>query len=615
MADTSPTIKRCRTAMPPDTGVSDMAGVPRLVLRDVTKLSYVVSDDNTLWYRNADRFIQIKPCKVKVIDVLKDHKFDPNDCKVFKCGSKNCKTCNILITDNSFSSNLTKPSFSTHSFENLSCKSYNIVYAIECTLCGLIYVGETKGELRKRMNGHRSQINNGGNQLLYRHFNLPDHSVLSMKVRILEKIYHLTNKPINSCTPFRRKREEYWIRQLGTAAPYGCNDHIDSIGNLTSPGCQSVNVLNLFDRTSRRHRSHGSRRYNKPEIHNVSFDGLLPFVNLQLGLHHIRTKLYSLPLKTLHVLYESTLTLHFTDVGSPEHRLQGIILDISSNRLFKAVRVCDSIETKNRPFLKIKFANKGIDALNLSNILNHKSVQSNIPPYFEYKESPCISHSYTNSVATKIFNYKTSLQQLDFQSLSQNPLPCSCSGSEFLYAPCGHTSVYDKRDDFGFPIVNFPWLSGDVPRLPSYGIYISQLVRFARCCTSVLDFHSKNLQITSKLLTQGYRYHKLRKTFGKFFRSYSELLSKFGDISFQEYLSKGISHPVFYGDLVYKLRRVKDIPNFILSGSKIVKRLRRRQYDPVIIERTIGLVLGPSTALYEPFLKHCTLTNKAVGTI
>ena len=74
-----------------------------------------------------------------------------------------------------------------------------------------------------------------------------------------------------------------------------------------------------------------------------------------------------------------------------------------------------------------------------------------------------------------------------------------------------HTSVYDKRDDFGFPIVNFPWLSGDVPRLPSYGIYISQLVRFARCCTSVLDFHSKTLQFTSKLLTQGYRYHKLRK--------------------------------------------------------------------------------------------------------
>ena len=133
--------------------------------------------------------------------------------------------------------------------------------------------------------------------------------------------------------------------------------------------------------------------------------------------------------------------------------------------------------------------------------------------------------------------------------------------------------------------------------------------------SSVFDFHSKNLQITSKLLTQGYRYHKLRKTFGKFFRSYSELLSKFGEISFQDYVSQGIAHPVFYGDLVYKLRRVKGEANFISSGSKIVKRLRRRQYDPSIIERTIGLVLGPFTALYRSFLKRCTLTNKAVGTI
>ena len=49
--------------------------------------------------------------------------------------------------------------------------------------------------------------------------------------------------------------------------------------------------------------------------------------------------------------------------------------------------------------------------------------------------------------------------------------------------------------------------------------------------------------------------------------------------------------------------------------SEIVKRLRRRKYDPVIIERMIGLVLGPSTASYRSFLKHFTLTNKAVGTI
>ena len=81
------------------------------------------------------------------------------------------------------------------------------------------------------------------------------------------------------------------------------------------------------------------------------------------------------------------------------------------------------------------------------------------------------------------------------------------------------------------------------------------------------------------------------------------------------YFSKGISHPVFCGDLVYKLRKVKDTTNFISSGSKIVQRLRRWQNDPLIIERTKGLVLGPSTAFYIPFLKHSALTNKAVGTI
>ena len=84
----------------------------------------------------------------------------------------------------------------------------------------------------------------------------------------------------------------------------------------------------------------------------------------------------------------------------------------------------------------------------------------------------------------------------------------------------------------------------------------------------------------------------------KFLRSYSELLSKFGAMSFQEYVSLKITHPVFYGDLVYKLRKVKGEANFISSGSIKGTRHRRRQYDPAILERTIGLVLGQFTALH-----------------
>ena len=107
----------------------------------------------------------------------------------------------------------------------------------------------------------------------------------------------------------------------------------------------------------------------------------------------------------------------------------------------------------------------------------------------------------------------------------------------------------------------------------------------------------------------------VRKTFGTFFRSCSDLLSKFSETSFQGYVTEDIFHPVFYGDLVYKLRRVRCEANFVSSFSKIVKRLRRRKYDTLIIERTIYLVLGPSTSLYRSFLEHCILTKKAVGTI
>ena len=75
------------------------------------------------------------------------------------------------------------------------------------------------------------------------------------------------------------------------------------------------------------------------------------------------------------------------------------------------------------------------------------------------------------------------------------------------------SKIYDKRDDFNFEIVNFPFLDGDVPRSPSYGVYISQLIRFARVCSNVEDFNKRNLFLTAKSLKQGYRYHKIEKHF------------------------------------------------------------------------------------------------------
>ena len=113
------------------------------------------------------------------------------------------------------------------------------------------------------------------------------------------------------------------------------------------------------------------------------------------------------------------------------------------------------------------------------------------------------------------------------------------------------SKIYDKRDDFDFDVVNFPFLDGDVPRRPSYGVYISQLIRFARVCSHVDDFNARNKCLTAKLLKQGYRYHKLRKAFSKFYRRHYELISKF-NVGLKSLLHQGLSEQEFYGDLVYK---------------------------------------------------------------
>ena len=78
------------------------------------------------------------------------------------------------------------------------------------------------------------------------------------------------------------------------------------------------------------------------------------------------------------------------------------------------------------------------------------------------------------------------------------------------------TKIYNKRGDFDFEFVNFPFLDGDVLRSTSYGVHISQLIRFARASSHVADFNTRNKLLTQKILKQSYRYHKLRKPFLNF---------------------------------------------------------------------------------------------------
>jgi hypothetical protein len=100
-------------------------------------------------------------------------------------------------------------------------------------------------------------------------------------------------------------------------------------------------------------------------------------------------------------------------------------LDIAGHRLIKHVGTKKD-EIDKRSFLKLSFANKGPDGINLGNILHHKSVKCKIPPYFKDQCVPIISYVYTRPIASKYFNYKHVLHDLNIDDFKSKPPDCTC---------------------------------------------------------------------------------------------------------------------------------------------------------------------------------------------
>ena len=89
------------------------------------------------------------------------------------------------------------------------------------------------------------------------------------------------------------------------------------------------------------------------------------------------------------------------------------------------------------------------------------------------------------------------------------------------------TKLDDKRDAFGFHIVNFPFMSSNIPSAPAYGVYASQLVRYARCCSSYSEFLICHRALVKRLLSQGYKVNHLSNTFKKFYGRHTDLVGQY----------------------------------------------------------------------------------------
>ena len=125
------------------------------------------------------------------------------------------------------------------------------------------------------------------------------------------------------------------------------------------------------------------------------------------------------------------------------------------------------------------------------------------------------------------------------------------------------TKLIDKRDDFEFFFLNFPFLDTDVHRSTSYGVYVSQLVRFARVSSHVGDFDTRNKVLTATLLNQGYQNNKFI-----FYWRHFDLLSKY-NVEMKTLLLLGLSEPDINGDLMYRLRILMNDNGFPYHFKKV----------------------------------------------
>ena len=93
--------------------------------------------------------------------------------------------------------------------------------------------------------------------------------------------------------------------------------------------------------------------------------------------------------------------------------------------------------------MKIKFLQKGIDLINLPQLLRSKSVMDKTPAYFKDREPPIISYQYTSTVASKMFNFSSTLSNMNITNYLSNPQHCQCNTSKFCYEPHRHVITGD----------------------------------------------------------------------------------------------------------------------------------------------------------------------------
>ena len=393
------------------------------------------------------QILNVVKCPSTSVESLENLCGDGKNTKIKDHNSKHgCKLCPLLSTKDHFVSSSTHRVYESVIPDNITsvnCNCTNVIYLITCRKCRLQYVGETAQLLRDRIRHHNSCINHPEQdntcRILSEHFSKGHCKNATFTVHIIEKLNGNGRDDLqvidSAITAIRRKKETDWMLKLRTVFPYGLNDRVGD-EYMSDKDCININSkFPSLKRTKVNHRVR-SKTYTSSDFICKNFIYIINEslrTNLRNTMNLVRVLLSSLRKSSCKQLFTI-----ITDYLSEKHdtflfsQYFDAALDILASRLGTLPIQQSPRKTSPSNRCHVTFNNKAIDFINVQKILSDKDVV-NCLPHDLRNDTPVVVYELSETIHSKIFNYKKFVQSMDVDAFlsDETILPCECHTSSF----------------------------------------------------------------------------------------------------------------------------------------------------------------------------------------
>ena len=361
----------------------------------------------------------------------------PSNGKLEYCNIKQCKICRlqVLDTNTEFVSNLAIKKFKFTG--EGSCKSKDCVYMISCRHpeCQMKYVGFTTTPLNKRLAGHRANIvNHTEGVIMFNHFTRV-HGITDMII-----------KPLEFCDKeFIRAKEKFWMQELNTIFPYGLNNRIDIKGIHDAfqhtKSNSNIPIYSLFNTVKNNRTKRGGGTAVDIDAPSLTFEpeefiSEIDNSNSQSIANKCRKEIMKLKVKVIYklLLFVTNQLISSNTVYSTNEYLLFVIRDLC---LYRILTSNPKSKIKYDQFVTFSYANRLLDKINISKLI-HSNGSRNLYPANDYLSKTGVSFQYSNTIRSKVTNYKESVCNFD------NNIQCSCDNyRQFIDIHHGHVITGD----------------------------------------------------------------------------------------------------------------------------------------------------------------------------